>query len=116
VTDERTDKTAQERNWKALLAVADELERWTATMPIWSEQSWESWEDFSRRHGKRERDLAKVLGRMPGCTIIRTSNGSATTLNLGGVQVRSVGGLAGVCRDWINWVRRSAPKKPPAPK
>ena len=112
--DEPADQPTPERNWGALLTVADELERWTATMPIWSDRSWEAWEDFSRRHGSREQDLAKMLRRMPGCLIMRSNNGSATTLSLGGVEVRTVGGLAEACRAWSAWVRRSAPKKPPS--
>jgi hypothetical protein len=100
-----------EPNWQALLAVATELERWLATMPTWSDQSWEAWEVYSRRHSKREQELAKRLARLPGCTITRSANGAATTLLLGLVEMRSHTGLTGACRDWIAEVRGSAKDK-----
>ena len=105
---------ASKPNWAALVPVAKELQRWVNTIPIWSDQSWESWEQYSRRHGKDEQELAKRLRRLPGCTIARSTSGSATTLSLGGVEVRSQGGLTAACRDWIAMVETSALKKPTA--
>jgi hypothetical protein len=59
-----------------------------------------------------EQELAKRLRRLPGCTIARSTSGSATTLSLGGVEVRSQGGLTAACRDWIAMLQTSALKKP----
>ena len=105
---------ASEPNWAALVPVAKELQRWVNTIPVWSDQSWESWEEYSRRHGKEEQVLAKRLRRLPGCMIARSTSGSATTLALAGVEVRSQGGLTAACRDWITMVQKSALKKPAA--
>ena len=112
--DDGAEGVTPEPDWAALVPVAKELQRWVNTLPIWSDQSSESWEQFSRRHGKDELELAKRLRRLPGCTIARSTSGSATTLTLGGVEVRSQGGLTAACRDWIALVQRSAPKKPTA--
>ena len=99
--DSITDEQAPEPNWSALLPVASELQHWVNTLPVWREDSWESWAEFSRRHGKCEQELAMRLRRMPGCTIVRSTNGSATTLTLAGIEVRAQGGLATACRDWV---------------
>jgi hypothetical protein len=108
------DEPTPERNWRALLMVAGELQRWVNSMPIWREQSTESWAEYSRRHMTREQELTAKLHRMPGCTLKRSTNGSATTLLLAGIEVRSLGGPAAACKDWITTVRRLAPKLPPA--
>jgi hypothetical protein len=100
-----------EPNWAALVPVARELQRWISTIPVWSDQSWESWEQFSRRHGKDEQELAKRLRRLPGCTITRSTSGPAITLFLGGVEVRSQRGLTAACADWIGMVQKSALKR-----
>jgi hypothetical protein len=99
---------ALEPNWQALLRVARELQRGVDALPVWSEQSGEAWAAFSRRLGKQEQDLADKLRRMPGCTIVRSQNGSATTLTLAGVEAKAQGGLAAACRRWITKVERSA--------
>jgi hypothetical protein len=104
--------SAAEPNWAAPLPVARELQRWVNTIPTWSDQSSESWEQFSRRHSKDEQDVTKRLRRLPGCTIARSTSGSATTLSLGGVEIRSQGGLAVACRDWIATVQKPSLKKP----
>ena len=108
--NDEAEERAPEPNWLALVPVANELQRWVSTMPVWTENSWETWADFSRRHAKDEQELAKRLSRMPGCTIARSNNGSSTTLSLAGVEVRSQGGLASACRDWIGRVRQGVPR------
>jgi hypothetical protein len=97
-----------EPNWKALLLVAYELQRWVDALPVWSVQSSEDWSGFSRRHAKGEQVLAGRLRRMPGCTIARSTNGATTTLILAGVEARAQGGLAAACRNWIAKVQRAA--------
>ncbi len=112
MTDEEVEQRASGPNWAALVPVANELQRCVSTMPVWTENTGDTWADFSRRHAKDEQELAKRLSRMPGCTIARSNNGSSTTLSLAGVEVRSQGGLASACRDWIGRVRHSAPRRP----
>ncbi len=114
MSDKVATEPAPELNWSALLPVANELQRWVGMMPVWTENSWQSWEEFSRHHGKLELELAKRLRRLPGCVIARSTNGSATTLSLAGVEVRAQGGLVEACRAWIANVRASVPKKPPS--
>lgn len=93
-------------NQKALLAVAQELQRWVARLPIWSEASGEAWQTFSRPLGKHELELAETLGRLPGCTITRSTNGATTTLTLAGVEAKAQGGLGAACRSWVAKVQK----------
>ncbi|TNC51608.1 hypothetical protein FHG66_05465 [Rubellimicrobium rubrum] len=113
MSDTSSGEPAPEPNWAALLPVANELQRWVGVMPVWSEDSWQSWEQFSRHHGKLEQELARRLRLLPGCNIARSTSGSATTLSLAGVEVRAQGGLAGACQAWIARVRGSVPQKRP---
>ena len=108
MSDEHVHEGALEPNRRALLRVAQELQRGVDALPVWSEQSGEAWAAFSRRHGKQEQELAEKLRRMPGCAITRSSNGSTTTLTLAGVDARAQGGLAAACRGWIAKVQRAA--------
>ena len=100
---------APEPNWPALLPVAKELQRWVDSLPVWSEASGETWQAFSRRLGKHELGLAERLGRMPGCTVARSPNGSTTTLILAGVEARAQGGLGAACRTWVAKIQRADP-------
>ena len=104
-----------EPNREALLPVAQELQRWVDRLPIWSDTSGEAWPAFKRRLGKQEQEVAERLGRMPGCTIARSSNGSTTTLTLAGVEVKAQGGLAAACQSWVAKVQKGEPGRSRTP-
>jgi hypothetical protein len=44
---------------------------------------------------------------MPGSTIVRSPNGSTTTLTLAGVEAKAQGRLAVACRSWVAKVQRA---------
>lgn len=97
-----------EPNWQALLTIADELERWVVALPERFGPAWEGYEACSRRVKVGEVALVERLRRLPGCTVSRSVKGNMTTLDLAGLQVRSTGGIAGACRDWIRKARTLA--------
>ena len=103
-------------NWRALLRVAQELQRGVDGLPVWAEHTGEAWPAFKRRHGQGEQELAERLRRMPGCTVLRSTNGSSTTLRLAGLEAKAQGGIAAACRSWTAKVQRAAlASSPPLP-
>lgn len=108
MADRTTAGSAREPNWLALLAVAQELERWMKVSPVLSIDARDSWEEFRARQTQSETELSRKLSRLPGCAVTPSPQGLVTTLLLAGVEVSSHDGLHGTCREWIARVRREA--------
>lgn len=87
-----------------LLALADLMESWAATLPRWDNDVIEPWFVFLERAYQAETSMAERLRRLPTCDLVMCPLRLKVSIKLAGISGRSEQGLAaGLCA----WARNA---------
>lgn len=89
-----------------LLAIADLMESWAATLPLWESEVPEPWFEFLERAYNAETSLAERLRRLPTCRLYMCPRRMEVSLKLAGIHVSTEQGLAAACRAWARQARK----------
>ena len=98
------------------LALADLLEYWAETVPVWGPASTDPWYVFAERRYEAEKALMERLRPLPTCSIRGDEASTSVSLTLAGLQVRSQAGVAEACRAWAAKIRQDQSRGQAAPK
>lgn len=98
-------QVAESQKSEQLLALAEVMEGWAATLPRWDSQVTEPWFVFVERAYMAETGLAERLRQLPTCRLVMCQIRERVSLTLAGISVRTDQGLAAACRAWAQQAR-----------